>query len=93
MKINWKVRLKNGTWLASMAAIIISFVYAVLDMCGVWPEISQERVTQIIRAVLTFLGLIGVVSDPTTAGLADSDRAMTYTQPWDDGEAGGGQNG
>lgn len=84
MKINWKVRLKNGTWLASMAALIITFVYSVLDLCDVIPDISQERVVHIVQSVLTFLGLIGVVQDPTTSGLGDSERALGYERPWDD---------
>ena len=37
-----------------------------------------------MNQVLTFLGLIGVIVDPTTAGLGDSERAMEYTEPWDD---------
>ena len=37
-----------------------------------------------VNQVLTFLGLVGVLVDPTTAGLGDSDRAMGYSEPWDD---------
>ena len=37
-----------------------------------------------VNQVLTFLGLIGVIVDPTTAGLGDSERAMDYEEPWDD---------
>ena len=33
---------------------------------------------------LTLLGLLGVIIDPTTAGLGDSERAMTYEEPWRD---------
>ena len=29
-------------------------------------------------------GLIGVIVDPTTAGLGDSERATGYAEPWDD---------
>ena len=39
---------------------------------------------QLVNQVLTFLGLIGVIVDPTTAGLGDSERAMGYMEPWDD---------
>ena len=38
----------------------------------------------LLNQVLTFLGLIGVIVDPTTAGLGDSDRALGYVEPWDD---------
>ena len=39
---------------------------------------------QSLNQVLTFLGLVGVLVDPTTAGIGDSDRAMGYNEPWDD---------
>ncbi len=84
MRINWKVRLRNKVWLAAMASLIISFAYGLLDLLGVVPAISQIRVLEIVQSMLTFLGVIGVVVDPTTAGLADSNRAMGYEQPWDD---------
>ena len=41
---------------------------------------------QLLNQVLTFLGLIGVIVDPTTAGLGDSERAMGYAEPWADEE-------
>ncbi len=40
MKINWKVRLKNKVWLAAMASLVITFVYAVLEMLDVVPSLS-----------------------------------------------------
>ena len=39
---------------------------------------------QLINQVLTFLGMIGVIVDPTTAGIGDSQRSMTYEEPWQD---------
>lgn len=41
-------------------------------------------VLQLMNQVLTFLGLIGVIVDPTTAGIGDSERAMSYSEPWID---------
>ena len=55
-----------------------------LALFDVFPEVTQSLVLQLMNQVLTFLGLIGVIVDPTTAGLGDSDRAMTYVEPWDD---------
>ena len=55
-----------------------------LALFDVFPEVTQSLVLQLMNQVLTFLGLIGVIVDPTTAGIADSDRAMTYVEPWDD---------
>ncbi len=84
MKINWKVRLRNKVWLAAMASLVISFLYGVLDMLGIVPTVSQSRVLEAVQSALTFLGVIGVVVDPTTAGIEDSDRAMGYEKPWND---------
>ncbi len=84
MKINWKVRLRNKVWLAAMTSLVISFVYGVLDMLGIVPTVSQSRVLEAVQSALTFLGVIGVVVDPTTAGIEDSNRAMGYEKPWED---------
>ena len=84
MKINWKVRFKNKAWLASFVSLIVGFVYSMLAMFDVFPEVSENTVLQVINNVLTFLGLIGVLVDPTTDGLYDSNRAMSYEEPWKD---------
>lgn len=86
MKLNWKVRFKNKAWLGSFLSLIIGFIYSLLAMFDVFPEITQNLVVQLLNQVLTFLGLIGVIVDPTTAGLGDSDRAMGYAEPWKDEE-------
>lgn len=84
MRINWKVRFKNKTWLATFLSLIIGFVYNLLAMFDVYPVITENTVTQVVGQVLTLLGLIGVLVDPTTAGLNDSQRAMSYEEPWED---------
>ena len=38
----------------------------------------------VVNAVFALLVIWGVVVDPTTAGVADSKRAMSYDEPWDD---------
>ena len=84
MKINWKVRLKNKVWLGSFLSLIVGFVYSMLALFDVFPEVTESLVLQLMNQVLTFLGLIGVIVDPTTAGIGDSERAMGYDEPWDD---------
>ena len=83
-KINWQVRFKNKLWLGSFLSLIVGFVYSMLALFDVFPEVTQSLVLQLMNQVLTFLGLIGVIVDPTTAGIGDSDRAMGYNEPWDD---------
>ena len=83
-KINWRVRFKNKVWLGNFLSLIAGFIYSMLALFDVFPQVKQNLVLQLMNQVLTFLGLIGVIVDPTTAGISDSDRAMGYTEPWDD---------
>jgi len=83
-KINWKVRFKNKVWLGSFLSLIVGFIYSMLALFDVFPQVTQNLVVQLLNQVLTFLGLIGVIVDPTTAGLGDSDRAMGYEEPYRD---------
>lgn len=79
--MNWKVRFKNKTWLAAFIALIISFVYQVLAMFDIAPVITQDSVIQAANLVLMMLSAMGVLIDPTTTGITDSRRAMSYTEP------------
>lgn len=81
MKINWKVRLQNKTWLLAMLAAIVAFVYQVLSLCDVVPAVSQDQVTQLVGLIINILVALGIVVDPTTSGVTDSQQAMTYDKP------------
>lgn len=84
MKMNWKVRFKNKTWLSLFLSLIIGFVFNMLKMFDVYPVVTENQVATIVSQVLTLLGLLGVLVDPTTAGIGDSERAMSYNEPWVD---------
>lgn len=84
MKINWKVRFKNKTWLTMFISLIIGFVFNMLKLFDVVPVVTENTIVTIAAQILEFLGLIGVLVDPTTAGLSDSNRAMNYIEPWND---------
>ena len=84
MKLNWKVRFKNKTWLTMFISLIVGFVFNMLKLFDIVPTFTENLVMNIVGQVLTFLGLIGVIVDPTTAGVGDSERAMGYSEPWDD---------
>ena len=84
MKVNWKVRFKNATWLSMFISLIVGFVFNMLKLFDVVPVVTENTVATIAAQVLEFLGLIGVLVDPTTVGIGDSNRAMTYVEPWDD---------
>lgn len=84
MKINWKVRFKNTVWLSSFISLIVGFVYNILAAFDIFPVVTQDTIMKIVGEVLTMLGLLGVLIDPTTAGVNDSKRAMSYEEPWKD---------
>lgn len=79
--INWKVRFKNKLWLTTFIFTIVAFIYQVLGMFDIVPPVSENALTQAIGYVINILVAIGVVVDPTTSGISDSELAMTYTEP------------
>ena len=81
MNINWKLRLKNKATLVALIALVASFVYGLLGIFGVTPMISQDAVVHYATMVVDLLVLLGVVVDPTTAGISDSDLALSYDVP------------
>lgn len=88
MKINWKARFRNKVFLFALAGLVVSFVFDLLAMFEVIPAISESMVMQLVDIVLLVLTAVGVVTDPTTPGLQDSDRAMTYVGPGVPGDNG-----
>lgn len=81
MNINWKVRFKNKVFWTSAMALIISFVYDILAMLGIMPSVEESTVLALAETVLKILAMLGILADPTTAGISDSAQAMTYLKP------------
>lgn len=77
--INLKLRLKNKVTLAAL----ISAVFIMLGQFGLEiPHNIQEGV----NTLLMILVLLGIVTDPTTKGVADSEQALNYHEPRNDKE-------
>ena len=81
MNINWKLRFQNKTTLAAIILALVALVYQVLGLFDVVPKISQDELTTVIGMVINLLCLLGNVVDPTTDGVSDSARALTYDTP------------
>lgn len=82
-KINWTVRLKNKNfWLALVPAIAL-LLQAAGDIFGLKLElgVTIDKILVFINVLFALLVLVGVVNDPTTAGLSDSQRALGYDEP------------
>ena len=86
MKINWLVRIRNKQfWLAVIPALAL-VVQAVMALFGWEWDFSTlvGKLLAVVDAVFVLLVILGVVVDPTTAGVGDSERAMRYEEPWRD---------
>ena len=79
--INWKLRWKNKTTLLAIATAVIALVYQVLGLFGIVPGVSESEVTQVVGLAINILVMVGIVTDPTTQGVSDSDRALRYDKP------------
>lgn len=84
MKLNWKVRFKNKVWVTSFFAFLISTVFTFLGMFDVYPSVTENQVLDIVNQAINLLSLLGILIDPTTAGLGDSERALSYQEPYKD---------
>ena len=79
--INWKVRFKNPVFIVTFLTSIVAFIYQTLGLLGYVPAISQDEIMQSITLVVNVLVTLGVLVDPTTKGVNDSDRALDYEEP------------
>ena len=77
--INFKLRLKNKATLVAL----ISAAFLMLQQLGLHiPSNIQEG----LNTFVGILVILGIVTDPTTKGIADSERALSYEQPLDEKE-------
>ena len=83
MKINWIVRIKNKNfWIALVPAVIL-LIQLVAGVVGYEIDLGElgNELLAVVNAVFAVLSILGIVVDPTTAGISDSTQAMTYTKP------------
>ena len=86
MKVNWKVRLKDKAfWLAVIPAIAL-VAQAVAAVFGYTIDLTTMvgKLQAVVNVVFALLVILGIVVDPTTEGVSDSNRAMSYEEPWHD---------
>ncbi|MED1123293.1 phage holin [Bacillus atrophaeus] len=80
-KINWKVRLQKKTFLVAIFSATLLFAQSIASAFGYDISVFSDDLTEKFNALLTFLTAMGIVVDPTTPGISDSDQAMEYTEP------------
>lgn len=88
MKINWMVRIKNKQfWLALIPALAL-VAQAIATVFGYTIDLTTMvgKLQAVVNAVFTLLVILGIVVDPTTSGVGDSERALGYLKPFKDAE-------
>ena len=85
MKINWTVRIKNKNFWISFIPAMLLLVQVVASVFGYSLDLGElgNKLLAVVNAAFGVLAIVGVVTDPTTKGISDSDQAMTYEKPKD----------
>jgi phi LC3 family holin len=86
--INWKVRFKNRSWVMAFIAqlmIVAQMLLGGLNALGITDFQLSDAIQQSIltfgNALFILLSMLGLIQDPTTKGMSDSERAKTYKEP------------
>jgi phi LC3 family holin len=84
MKINIPVRLKNPWFWVGLVGVVMSAMGVSPDMFTSWGAVWDAIVNLVSNPFMlgsVVLAVLGVFVDPTTAGIFDSKRAMSYRLP------------
>ncbi|WP_048627221.1 phage holin [Listeria ivanovii] len=80
MKINWVVRFKNPVWVIALLGGLFLIIQSVQYIFGVdWDY--NDLMNRLITVITSIFALIGIIQDPTTANLNDSERVQKYIEP------------
>lgn len=83
MTVNWKVRIKNKAfWLAVIPAVLLLVQVCAAPFGYEWDfGVLNAQLAAIVNALFAVLAILGIVADPTTKGMGDSEQALSYEQP------------
>lgn len=83
MNINWTVRVKNKNFWLTLIPAVLLLVQVVAGVFGYTLELGElgDKLLAVVNALFAVLTILGIVTDPTTAGVSDSQQALTYSEP------------
>ena len=86
MMVNWLVRFKNKNFWISFIPAVLLLVQVIAALFGFELQLGDlgDKLLAVVNALFAVLALLGVVNDPTTAGMSDSTLAKTYDKPKED---------
>ena len=81
--INWLVRVKNKAFWVALIPAILLLIQVIAAVFGIQIDLGDlgNKLLDVVNAVFMVLAILGVVTDPTTAGITDSTQALEYTEP------------
>ena len=84
MKINLSVRARNPWFWVGLAGVVLTAMGVSPEMLTSWGAVAdafRDLVTNPFLLGSVAIAVLGVLVDPTTAGVSDSERALAYTRP------------
>ena len=84
MKINIPVRFKNPWFWVGLCGTILAAMGVSPEMFTSWDAVWEAVVNMVSNPymlVSVVLAVLGVFVDPTTSGISDSKRALSYKSP------------
>lgn len=93
MKINWKVRFSNPVFIVQLILSVLTPILAYFGLeaknIGDWESLFNILKYAVQSPYVLSLVVVSVwncINDPTTQGISDSARALTYEKPSDGSE-------
>ena len=83
MKINWMVRAKNKAFWVALIPAVLLLIQGISAVFGYTINMGElgDKLIAVVNALFAVLSILGIVADPTTKGITDSEQALTYTEP------------
>lgn len=83
--INWKVRIRNKNFWVTIIPALLLLIQGIAALFGFTINLNDVngKLLVVVDGVFVVLSILGIVNDPTTAGISDSSQAMTYNEPKD----------
>ena len=83
MKINWMVRIKNKNFWLSLIPAVLLLIQVIAAVFGFTLDLGDlgNKLLAVVNALFAVLAILGIVTDPTTAGVSDSNQALSYAEP------------
>lgn len=83
VNINWTVRFRNKAFWVSLIPAVLLLAQVIAAVFGYTLDLGPlgDKLLAVVNALFSVLAILGVVNDPTTAGISDSKQALTYEVP------------